>query len=428
MEVQEIKEVFTDIIGKKEAIWNEYKKENDARIAALEKGDVTSEIQEKMGRIDSALNELTEEIAKVKRAGGSQVSAEKTEEIATKAFYSAVQYKSLHHLDERSRSLFEKSQIEAGMIYDTGKSENSIKAMISGNDISGGLFVPVQEERNILRLVEDETAMLRISERKNTGTSSYSRPIRLTKASAQWVGEMEERGFTETPNYGEVKIDVHKIMARPPFSRDLFEDAYIDINREITDAVTTKFTEMIGEALIHGNGIKKPQGLLSYTMAEMSTPSTKVPFGTLGFIKTGKNAGFADSAPGDVLVKTTDLLKPSYRSGAVWLMNSGTSSVVRCLKDGQGNYLWQPSFQMERPDRLLGYPIELDENMPDISNGATPIVFGNFKRGYLVVNRRGMMIIRDETTIPGSIIFNMDLRIGGGVQNSEAFKLVKFSA
>lgn len=428
MEIDDVKGVIQEAFTKQGQLLKQEREEYNARIEALEKGMATSDHEEKLDRISGDLNAVTEEITKLKRSAGVGATPEKEDEIAVKAFYNAVQFKSLHSLSEHERNLFEKSQIESGKIYDPGKSDNSIKAMTSGNDFSGGLFVPVQEERNILRLVEDNTAMLRVSERKNTGTSSYTRPVRLSKASGQWVGEMEDRPKTDTPNYGEIKIDVHKIMARPLVSKDLMEDSFIDINRELTDAVTSTFTDMIGEALIHGNGIKKPQGLLSYPMAEMSTPTTKVPFGTLGFIKTGKNGGLADSAPGDVLIKTTDLLKSQYRPGAVWMMNSSTSSVIRCLKDGQGNYLWQPSFQMERPDRLLGYPIELDENMPDIGAGTVPIVFGNFRRGYLVVNRRGMMLVRDEITYPGTIIFNMDLRIGGGVQNSEAFKLVKFSA
>lgn len=428
MDKDELKDIVTPLVEKQKVLFTELQKSTDERFAALEKNAAVSEMQEKMARMETEMATLIDDLAKAKRSASLGTPDVKSDETAINSFYDALHFKSTHQFDEQTKEVFEKSQVFAGKSYDPSRSEGQIKAAYSGNDISGGLFVPVQEERSILRLVEAQTAMLRIAERKTTGTSSYMRPVRLTKGSAQWVGEMEDRSQTDTPTYGEVKIDVHKIMARPRLSRDTLEDAYIDMRAEISDAVTSLFTDALGEAFLHGDGKKKPQGLLTYEKVHMASTNTKVPFGRIGSVKTGKAGGFADSAPGDALIKLAHSLPSGYRSGAKWLMNSATLANIITMKDGQGNYLWQPSYQAGTPDRLLGYGIELDDNMPDVAPGAVGVAFGNFSRAYLIVSRRGMMVIRDETTIPGSILFNMDLRIGGGLQNSEAVRFLTFEA
>ena len=150
-------------------------------------------------------------------------------------------------------------------------------------------------------------------------------------------------------------------------------------------------------------------------------------WGKLGFTTTGNASGLATDNPADALIDLQNLVKTSYLPNSVWLMNRTTGAVVRKLKDKDGNYLWQPSLQAGIPSTLLGYPVRYDVNMPDIEANKFPIAFGNFNAAMLVVNRRGMTVIRDMTSVPGHVRFHIDLRLGMGLRNFEAVKLLKVS-
>jgi HK97 family phage major capsid protein len=108
-------------------------------------------------------------------------------------------------------------------------------------------------------------------------------------------------------------------------------------------------------------------------------------------------------------------------------MNRFTVGNVRKMKDGQGHYQWQPSSQLGQPATFLGYPIADDDNMPDVANAAYPAAFGDFKRGYIIVDRVGVRVLRDPYTSKPNVLFYTTKRVGGGVQNFEAIKLLKIT-
>jgi HK97 family phage major capsid protein len=101
--------------------------------------------------------------------------------------------------------------------------------------------------------------------------------------------------------------------------------------------------------------------------------------------------------------------------------------VLRKLKDSTGNYLWQPPATADARASLMGFPLVEAEDVPNIAANATPIAFGDFNRGYLVVDRTGVRVLRDPYSAKPYVLFYTTKRVGGGVQDFDAIKLLKFA-
>jgi HK97 family phage major capsid protein len=147
----------------------------------------------------------------------------------------------------------------------------------------------------------------------------------------------------------------------------------------------------------------------------------------IGFILSGGAGAFAASNPADKLIDLVYALKSQYRANARFVMNRRTVSAVRKLKDGDGNYLWRPGAVGESAS-LLGYPVTEIEDMPDIAANSVSIGFGDFRRGYLIVDRQGARVLRDPYSLKPYVLFYTTKRVGGGIQNFDAIKVMKFAA
>jgi HK97 family phage major capsid protein len=170
--------------------------------------------------------------------------------------------------------------------------------------------------------------------------------------------------------------------------------------------------------------VGKARGITSYT----NVANASYAWGSVGYIASGASGAFAASNPGDKLIDLNHALKAQYRPGAVWLMSDATLGVARQMKDGSGQYyLWQPDPLATFGGRLLGFPVEIDDNMPAIAANSYSIAFGNFKRAYTIVKRAGTALIRDNITSKGVTKFNFRRRFGGGITHFEAIKLMKFA-
>jgi HK97 family phage major capsid protein len=139
-------------------------------------------------------------------------------------------------------------------------------------------------------------------------------------------------------------------------------------------------------------------------------------------------SGHASLVTADGLITFMYGLAAPYRQNATWLMSSVTAAQVMLLKDGQGNYLWRESFAAGQPPTLLGRPVEFDEGMPAIGAGTFPIAFGDFKSGYLINDRLGTRILRDPFTNKPFVMFYATKRVGGGVRDPRAIRLLKIAA
>jgi HK97 family phage major capsid protein len=214
-----------------------------------------------------------------------------------------------------------------------------------------------------------------------------------------------------------------ELYAMPAATQTLLDDSVVDIDRWIAEEVEAAFAEQEGAAFVNGDGVNKPKGFLASDTVEDEIWE----WGRLGTIQAG-GADFPASNPSDVLVELIYALKAGYRQNASFVMNRKTQSAIRKFKDDNGQYLWAPPASIGQSATLMGFPVVEAEDMPDIAAGSCAIAFGDFKRGYLVVDRAGMRVLRDPYSAKPYVLFYTTKRVGGGVQDYAAIKLLKFAA
>jgi HK97 family phage major capsid protein len=305
---------------------------------------------------------------------------------------------------------------------ENGLRELEVKAKAStDSNPDGGYTVPDQVETTIDRVLSTVSVMRQISRVMSISAPVYKKLVGQGGAGAGWVGEREARPETNTPTLSELQFPAMELYAMPAATQQLLDDSAVDIAAWLGDEVNLTFAEQEGAAFISGNGVNKPRGLLSYT----TVADASYAWGKLGYIATGAASDFNTSNPGDALIDLVYALKQGYRQNARWLMNRKVQGKVRKFKDGDDNYLWQPGIQAGQPATLLGYAISDDDNMSDVGSNAFPVAFGDFQRGYLIVDRQGIRVLRDPFTSKPYVLFYTTKRVGGGVQNFEAIKLLK---
>jgi HK97 family phage major capsid protein len=307
---------------------------------------------------------------------------------------------------------------------DSALNDYQRKAMQSGSDPDGGYTVLPEMDAEIDRVSETISAMYRLADVRTTRSPVWSKLVKTSGMAMRRVADGDTGGETTEPRYSKITIEVHTAEAEPWVYNETLEDSFADLETDLADEAGIAFAEGGGNEFINGDGVGKARGILSYT----NVANSAFEWGSIGYIPSGKSAAFASVAPADKLISLQHSLKPQFRKGAVFLMNDATLGVVRQLKDASGSYyLFQRDPNAEFVGFLLGHPVEIDNNMPDIGAGAYAIAFGNFKRGYKIINRTGTTVIRDNITEKGKTKFNFRRRFGGGVFHFEAIKLMKFA-
>jgi len=202
----------------------------------------------------------------------------------------------------------------------------------------------------------------------------------------------------------------------------------VDVEAWLAGEVAIEFAEEEGSSFLTGNGVNKPRGLLDYPKVVNSAYA----WGSVGYIKSGDASAFiaasSSAGPADCFVDAIYTLKAGYRASARWLMNDLTAARVRKFRDGDGNYLWQQSTLAGQPSTFMGYPVETDDYMPDVAANAFPVAFGDFRQAYLIVDRTGVRVLRNPFKSNGQVAFYTTKRVGGGIQNFEAVKLIRNEA
>lgn len=296
-------------------------------------------------------------------------------------------------------------------------------ALTTQIDEDGGFTVTEEMDSEISRELKVVSAMRSVARVMTIGAKTFKRWHSVGGAGSGWVGEEEDREETSTPKLKELVFEAMMLYAEPITTQDILDDSGLNIAAWLSGEVGIEFAEQEGIAFISGNGVKKPRGLLGYPTVANGSQS----FGQIGFIASGASGAFASSNPADKLIDLEMSLKAGYRSNAKWMMNDLTQGAVRKLKDTEGNYLWRPGLEPGAPAILLGKEVVSDDNMPDIAANSLSIAFGDFNRGYLIVDRAGVRVLRDDLTKKGFVKYYTTKRVGGGVNNSEAIKLMKFA-
>jgi HK97 family phage major capsid protein len=299
-----------------------------------------------------------------------------------------------------------------------------VKALSEGSNPDGGYTVPLEIERTIDRVLSQASPIRAISTVRQIGGGTYRKPITTAGAASGWVGETGSISQTGTPTLAALDFPAMELYAMPAATQMLLDDSQVDIEQWLADEVQIVFAEQEGAAFVNGDGSSKPTGFLHYT----TVADASWAWGKIGTIASGADGDFIADAPADALLNLAYAPKQGYRANGRWVMNRKTESRVRKFKDDNGNYIWQPGTAAGQPATIFGYPVTESEDMPDIASGSYAIAFGDFARGYLIVDRIGVRVLRDPYSAKPYVLFYTTKRVGGGVQNFEAIKLMKFSA
>jgi HK97 family phage major capsid protein len=297
------------------------------------------------------------------------------------------------------------------------------KSLSAGSDPDGGYVVPRETEVMIDRVLAKISPIREIATVRQIGAFSFRKPINIGGTESGWVAETAARPETDTPTLALVEFPAMELYAQPAATQTLLDDSNVNIEEWLASEVQTVFAEQEGDAFVNGDGVAKPKGFLAYTKVADASWS----WGNIGYLPSGADGAFASTNPTDKLIDLVYAPKQAYRAGGRWVMNRKTESEIRKFKDGEGNYIWQPGAAAGAPPTLLGYPITEAEHMPDIASNSYSIAFGDFQRGYLVVDRVGIRVLRDPYSAKPYVLFYTTKRVGGGVQNFEAIKLMKFA-
>lgn len=298
--------------------------------------------------------------------------------------------------------------------------------MQTQDDAKGGFFVTDEMESSIITLSTNYSAVRGLVDVRTITRPSLKQPANMQGATAGWVGETASRTETNNDDAAMLQWFLMEQYAMPKISNILLQDADIDMDAWLNDGLSRAFATNEGTAWITGNGTNAPHGFLSYTMVANASWA----WGKFGYLVSGVAAALTDGTHNgvDALIDVISGTKRPYLPNATWLMNRLTQSVVRKLKDTTGQYIWQQSISLDQPSTLLGYPVETDDNMPDIGANAYPIAFGDWRQAYRIVERAGTAMLRDEYTEKGFTKYYTTRRVGGGAKNFEALKFVKISA
>lgn len=383
-----------------------YRLANDQRLAEIETRSAADPLtEEKLARIDTALDEARRRMDRIAldRARPPLGQDEPGDALVS-------EHKAAFAAYVRSG--------EAG-----GLKRLEGKALSAGSGPDGGYLAPATVESEILRRLATVSPIRALATVRTISTGTYKKAFSASGPASGWVAETAARPQTGTQSLTELSFPAMELYAMPAATQTLLDDAIVNLDQWIAEEVESAFAEQEGAAFVKGDGLDKPKGFLAYP----TVTDANWGWGTIGVLKTGVDGAFAATSPADILVDLVYALKAGYRQNASFVMNRKTQGAIRKFKDANGSYLWQPPASAGAPATLLGFPLVEAEDMPDLAKDAVSIAFGDFRRGYLIVDRAGVRILRDPYSAKPYVLFYTTKRVGGGVQDFAAIKGLKFS-
>ena len=300
------------------------------------------------------------------------------------------------------------------------------KKLSVGTGSEGGLAVPLEIDQRIETMLKQISPIRALADVVKIGSSSYRKLVASGGFASGWVAETAARAETATPTFTEVMAPMGELYANPAATQAMLDDAQFDVESWLAREVAVEFARAEGVAFVSGTGTSQPRGFLTYPVATAGDASR--PFGTLQYVPSGAAGAFAASNPQDRLIDLVHSLRAPYRQGAVWVMNSNSISTVRKFKDSTGDFIWKPGLADGQASTLLGYPVVEVDAMPDIGANSLSIGFGQFRSAYVIADRGETGVLRDPYSNKPFVHFYATRRVGGALVNSEALKLMRFSA
>ena len=380
-----------------------FKDANDERI---DKKDADVVLEEKLARISDTIDAQARRLDEITlKSARPAIGAERVRGAAT-----------LEH-----KQAFE-AYVRAGETASLRALEQ--KALSVGSNPDGGYLVPPEIETMIGARLTAISPIRSIAGVRTISGNVYKKPFMTAGPAVGWVGETDARAQTSSPTLDELSFPAMELYAMPAATATLLEDSAVNIDQWIAQEVEQVFAAQEGTAFVTGDGSNKPKGFLDYTTVDNDSWT----WGNIGYIASGAAGAFPGSDPSDVLVDLIYAVNAGYRQNGAFVMNRKTQSVIRKFKDTGGSYLWQPPAVAGGRASLMTFPVVEAEDMPDIAADSLSIAFGDFNRGYLVVDRAGVSVLRDPYSAKPYVLFYTTKRVGGGVQDFDAIKVLKFAA
>ena len=388
-----------DLIAELNQGFNAFKEANELRMKALEDGKGTSEVDAKIEKIEETMNNAEKALLALQTQNG----------IGGNAAPSRV-------VDQNYTDSFNQMLRLDG---DRAVPEVVNDALTKTTESGGGYVVPSEWDRTIQDDLVEISAIRQIVTVQTVTGGGFKKLVNLKGTAAGWVGETDARPQTDASSLAELGIGWGELYAMPAASQNILDDASIDMEAWISSEVREAFALKENPAFIGGNGDKKPRGLLTYVAGGAN--ADRHPLGPIGTIASGDAAGITSDAIIDMVYAGA----MKYREGSRFAMNRLTLSAARKLTDGDGNYLWQPTFAAGQPSTMAGYAVSEIEDMPDLAAGSYPIAFGNFKKAYTIFDRQGVTLLRDPYTAKPYVLFYMTKRVGGACMDPHAMKVMQ---
>ena len=406
----DLKEIKT-LIDDQGVAWEEFKTANNARLEAIEsKGYAPEDLVEKVDTINADLTKIGQDLDEVVKKANRHPAADGETDLSD---------------EQREHKAALGVFLRSGKEGDLADLER--KALLSTNDPDGGYLVDDEMDSEISRIAETISGIRSVARIVEVGNALYSKLVKTRGLSGGWLeenGTSAEDASGTNMQFSRVEIKPEKEYAEPWITNEMLEDALYDLEADLLVEAGITFAALEGAAFVTGNGVGRPRGLASYTMVANASYT----WGNVGYIASTAAGAFAGTAPADDLINLQHALKPVYRPNARWAMADATLATVRQFKDASGAYyMWQPDTTAGFGGRLLGSPVVIDDNIAVVAADSLSVAYADFSQAYTIADRRGTAVIRDNVTKKGVTKFHMSRRVGGGITNFEAIKLMKMA-
>jgi len=388
--------------------FSEFKKVNDERLEKLDKGESVAELDQKMANIESKLNTLEEVNQKLVAAEQSQKNLQETVE------------KFETRLTRPNSGMDTKAVDEYMGAWDSycrkgleGLDAMEKKALTVSNDSTGGYLAPAEYVRELIKDVTEISPIRQIARVRSTGQRSIQIPKRTGQFAAQWVSESGTRSETTGWQVGLEELPAHEHYAMVDISEQDLEDSVFNLEAEMQSEFAEQFAKAEGNAFVVGDSVGKPHGFMDHSGV------------------SHVNSGDADEITADGLISLVHNVKSDYSRNGTFVFNRTSLAKIRKLKDTAGQYVFQAGMSLQGgvTNTILGMPYVEATDMPSEGANTFPVAYGDFRRGYMIVDRVNLAVLRDPFTqaTTGNVRYIARKRVGGQVIQKEAISKLKCS-
>ncbi|QDP65960.1 MAG: putative major capsid protein [Prokaryotic dsDNA virus sp.] len=322
------------------------------------------------------------------------------------------------HVERAYKAYAEKNLFGA----DDREVDRQVKDMVAASGPDGGYFVTTDRSNQISERIFETSPLRQVANVVTTTSDVYELILDDDESDSGWVGEVQSRPDTNTPQVGLIKIPVHEVYAQPRATQKMLDDAGFDIEGWLSRKVSSQIGRKENTSFVAGDGSQKPKGFLSYAAWSSAGVYER---NAVEQITSGTSGDF----DADDIIELGNSLIEDYQANATFGMKRATFTDVMQLKSSDGAYLLDPRILMEGGTKmLLGKDVVFMEDMPVKASNALAMVVADFEEFYTVVDRLGIRVLRDPYTAKPYVRYYTTKRVGGAVTNYEAGKILKIAA